>query len=164
MTFNALTDKTDIPQPAFDNTVTALTTFNTLTLEYAMLLDSQRALLVGKDFASVEMMSRRGDRLARDVKAYGQQLAAVRGAIAQEGYVGPRAQELRDNIAAAQQRAQVVSTMAAQLVAACSKAQQGVAAELRRHGALTSGRSQGWNLYGSSTTGQHRALMIDTIK
>jgi hypothetical protein len=151
---------TDIPQLAYLNTLRALDAFDATTAEYRTLLDAQRALLAERNYSGVEVMVYRGDRLARDARAYGQQLSAVQKAMLQHPYQGPRADELQQRISAAQKCAQEISAVVAELSALCSQAKSSAAKELESP--MIS--RQGFSPQRRYNTGQYRAMVFDTVR
>lgn len=148
----------DIPEAAYANTVRALDAFSATTAEYRALLETQRTMLDERNFSGVEVMVHRGDRLARDARAYGQQLNTVWNALVEQTYRGAMTDDLRTRIAAAEETSRAIAAAATELMMLCDEAQRAAAAELEQPSIDRLNARRRYN------TGQYRAIVFDTVR
>jgi hypothetical protein len=148
----------DIPQAAYQNTIRALDEFDAVATMYASLLDTQRALLRSENAIAAGRLSFRGDGLARQATAYGQQIASMRTAIATARYEGAKTRELYQRFRATEQRAQELGASANQLAKLCLVQRNAAAAALDRDRGPAQHRTRAHDSYVTT----RRGLIIDT--
>jgi hypothetical protein len=148
----------DIPNAAYQTTIRALDEFDTVATMYAALLDTQQALLRSENTIAVGRLAFRGNGLARQVAAYGQQVASMRTAIAAARYEGVKTRELAQRFRATEQRAQELGAAANRLAQRCLEQRNVTAATLDRDRSPAHHRTRGHDGYVAT----RRGLIIDT--
>lgn len=128
----------DIPAAAHSKAVAALEEFEALTIEYSMLLDTQRALLAAGNTEGVVETVAHGDAVARQAAACGLRLAPWRETIDSRQYHGPRATDLVRRLKAATARAATIAAGAASIEAMCVQRRDEAAFELQKGAASSS--------------------------
>lgn len=121
----------DLPATAHAKTVTAVEEFASLSLEYCVLLDTQRALLAAGNIEGAAETVARGDGIARRAAACGRRVAPWREAVESQQYSGPRAGDLVRRLRAATLRAHALAAGAAQIEAICLAKRGEAATEMR---------------------------------
>lgn len=148
----------DIPQAAYAKAVATLDEFAALTVEYAIVLDAQRAMVGAGDGEGAAETLRRGDALARAAEACGRRLAPCQEALATGEHTGPRAQDLASRLTDAAARGRALANAAARLEGVCAGRRSDVAAELARAATPAGSGSQRAAAYAG---GARPAVLLD---
>lgn len=122
----------DLPLAAHVKAVAAVEEFASLSLEYSVLLEIQRALLAAGNIEGAAETVARGDGVACRAAACGRRVAPWREAVESQQYSGPRTGDLVQRLRTATLRAHVLAAGAAQIEAICLAKRSEAAAEMRR--------------------------------
>jgi hypothetical protein len=122
----------DVPLAAHAKAVKALDEFDSLVLQYEMLLDTQHAVLRTANFAALFEMASRGDRLARDAALCGKRFAPLVEALASGQFIGPRATEIRKRSFAARSNAETLGSASSRLADDCGRERDIMGREVRK--------------------------------
>lgn len=124
---------TDLPEAAHAKAVAAVEEFASLSLEYSLLLDAQRALLAAGNIEGAAETVARGDGVARRAGACGRRIAPWREALESRQYSGPRTRDLVRRFGAVALHAHALAAGAAQIEAICLVKRSEAATEMQ-HG------------------------------
>lgn len=122
--------RADLPPAAATKALSALDEFDAAANQYGALLDAQRALLARDNSVGAAELASRGDAMARSAAQCGRRLAPVREALRQPSVQGPRADEIRRRVAAAECRTAVLAAAAAEIAGRCGALRVAAEAEL----------------------------------
>jgi len=122
--------KADYPTKAFERAISAFDDFDACTMEYRLLLDTQRALLTAENFDGVVQTMVRGDEIARRAANCGRRLAPVRETLNGEAHDGPRTLELRRRLKQSNTTADFLGSSIAQVMASCIVKRDAAALEI----------------------------------
>lgn len=163
----------DIPEEFHKNALDAIAGFNSVVKEYSILLETQRKRLLEGDYAGVELLTSRGDRLARDARAYGQHLSSLGSALMEGGFNGPDARAVVEKIDLMRRRSEATGEMVQQVIYWCKEAMQSRAEELAAYNVIIPGFETRCSHSEGEQTGSLRvgyqldrsaSLLIDTVR